>query len=73
MSSADHLITPCPVCGLEQECPHTPVRCRHEWLTEAGNHHEGNSMLRFFPGDIRKCEHCARVERARLTWETVTP
>jgi hypothetical protein len=67
------LITPCPVCGSIDDCPHTPVRCQHEWITEAGNHHNGNAHLQFVPGDLRTCEHCGRVERAQLAWDTVRP
>ncbi len=66
-----HFLTPCPVCGAEDDCPHTPVRCQHEWLTEAGNHHAGNAHIRFAPGDLRTCERCGRVELAALSWDTV--
>jgi hypothetical protein len=57
-----YLITPCPVCGLEQECPHTPVRCQHNWKydgkpTGVGTH--------------RECYGCGRVERAKIAWDTV--
>lgn len=66
-----HLITPCPVCGLEQECPHTPVRCQHGWwygdlsqpaIFQSNPNPKG--------GDIRTCEWCKRQEVAKIRWET---
>lgn len=56
------LITPCPVCHSVLICPHTPIRCDHDWQyggpkDEAGTH--------------RECGNCGRVERAKLSWETV--
>lgn len=53
------LITPCPVCGLEQECPHTPVRC---------NHHYQYSERFPVVGSTRKCSHCGQVQKATLDW-----
>ena len=56
------LITPCPVCGMEDECPHTPVRCDHVW-----------SYSDKYPvvGSTRTCPHCDRIDKAALDWVTV--
>jgi hypothetical protein len=58
----EHLITPCPVCYMEDACPHTPVRCQHRW--DCGSD-------KWESGDIRSCEWCGRVERAKISWDTV--
>ncbi len=69
----EHLITPCPVCGLEVECPHTPVRCAHSWSYV--NLRGGKRLKTDIRdvGDVRTCGFCGRVERAKITWETVKP
>jgi hypothetical protein len=62
MSDNNRLITPCPVCGMIDECPHTPVRCQHDYDYSS------------FPeqvGVTRTCTACDRIERAVLRWETV--
>ena len=63
----EHYITPCPVCGLEDECPHTPIRCEHNWKYETA----GLGGQPLAPGEHRTCLYCERVERAKFTWETV--
>lgn len=66
------LITPCPVCFSEAECPHTPVRCQHQWW-----YGKNPASLHMTPptyqkaGGQRECEWCGRIERAELSWETV--
>ena len=66
-----HLITPCPVCGIEQECPHTPVRCIHSWsyVNLRGGKRLKTDMRDI--GDVRTCAFCSRVERAVISWDTV--
>jgi len=59
-----HLITPCPVCGMVDECPHTPVRCQHRW------NYDG---LPVTEETQRECEYCGRIEKARMGWDTVKP
>lgn len=67
-----HLITPCPVCYMMDECPHTPVRCQHQWW-----YGTNPSSLHTLPpadqkiGGQRECEWCGRIERAKLSWETI--
>lgn len=68
----EHLITPCPVCYSEDECPHTPVRCRHGWwygdLKQPAIFQSCHDPK---PGTQRTCEWCGRVERAVLDWEPI--
>lgn len=50
-------------CGAQpgQDCPHTPIRCPHNWKHEVGG-----------MGDAtRECLYCGRVERQTIGWETV--
>lgn len=56
-----YLITPCPVCGLEGECPHTPVRCQHNWKYDS----QPTGI-----GTHRECHGCGRIERAQIAWHT---
>lgn len=58
----EHLITPCPACGLIDECPHTPIRCQHAWKYSTDFAAVGTE---------RTCQWCGRVERAELRWATV--
>ena len=69
MTVNNHLTTPCPVCGLVEECPHTPVRCNHFWLLEDGKPMRRTDAVAI--GETRTCEYCGRVERATLAWHTV--
>ena len=55
-------LTPCPVCGAEDDCPHTPVRCQHKW--------QYNSPT-IIEGVQRTCTSCGRIEQAELTYKTV--
>lgn len=61
-----HLITPCPVCHMIAECPHTPVRCQHGWKYERA---DAQGDIR--TGDRRTCEWCERTEQAVIRWDTV--
>lgn len=56
------LITPCPVCGMVDECPHTPVRCDHDY-----QYSEKYPVV----GSTRTRSACGRIERAALDWVTV--
>jgi hypothetical protein len=69
----EHLITPCPVCGLIEECPHTPVRCQHRWWSWGKPHSEGarTDVTRWVAGEERECEYCGRIEQAVISWNTV--
>ncbi len=72
MSANLHLITPCPVCGMADECPHTPVRCQHQWWygkNPAALHMTAPTDQKI--GGQRQCEWCGRIEEAALTWKTV--
>ena len=68
------MTTPCPVCGLIDECPHTPVRCKHVW--EYGPTENGPFTLWGPGGSVpsgacRRCGDCGRIERSILSWYTV--
>lgn len=70
MSKNEHLITPCPVCGMVSVCPHTPVRCQHRWA------HPTTGLLLppyAVEGDKRECTWCGRIEVAVIKWDTVKP
>ncbi len=62
-------LTPCPVCGSEDDCPHTPVRCQHQWQLIGAVSLEPS--LADLMATTRECKLCGRVERPQMTWETV--
>lgn len=65
------LITPCPVCGLEQDCPHAPIRCRHDWVYSKRG--EVMTYSQKQPdSDTRECcrDGCRRIEHAKQVWDT---
>lgn len=68
--TGNHLITPCPVCGMIAKCPHTPVRCQHLWVLI------GQSLepsVQDVLATRRECKWCGRVERPKMIWEAVKP
>lgn len=61
-------------CGAAagQPCPHTPIRCPHRWWygkSPSSLHETVPPDQRI--GGTRECEYCHRIERAKLSWETV--
>ena len=66
------LITPCPVCYSIEECPHTPVRCRHRWWYGEVDSPAGpwRSPGTIKEGAVRTCELCKRKESAVVSWQT---
>ena len=64
----------CPICFTPSgvPCPHTPIRCEHEfWYGEtAGLSGPWRSPPAKIPqGMLRTCELCGLQQRAELTWE----
>lgn len=51
-------------CGTPagESCPHTPIRCPHNWHNTGGPQAESWT---------RECLYCGRVEKRVEAWETV--
>lgn len=57
-------------CGAPagSECPHTPIRCRHEfWYDNPVKFTEGPPR-KIVSGQIRTCKLCGFQEVAEMTW-----
>lgn len=60
----------CP-CGAQpgEPCPHTPIRCEHDWLYGENPQWKTRQEPQRISGVIRECLFCGLKQQARMVWE----